>query len=537
MVARQSTVRHLLYLPLLLVILVVTCPAVDAQFGRLGRQNKQALADESAARKSASLWGKKKASADKKKQQGGNFVKDLAEDVMDFAEDVGDLAEDVMEDIGEMVVANPVFAGKVRPALKKLAITGEKAAEIWNAVTKAVHVDDVAFLAVFGWAFVPAVEFVYEFGDDDEDEEEASKEAEAAAAGDADSQSDQSSLAEPTKVEFGKTILFQVADHFSQFCRIGLSVLAVDVLEILLAAMGFNFRNLDQLSEAFAKVAYSIWAAQRLKVFKRYLIASAVKRPTSDLGRAGLADHILDSVLYGLTAFFLLDWLDVELGLGIKSMLTFGSAGTLIVSLASKDLAGQLINGLALTASDKIYEGERVKFSDGLSGVIEKMGWMETTIRMDDEHTLSIGNTELSNKRIINLSRTKQSQVHLSLRFSYADIEVLPTVLEDIKAEIRAACPELIDDGSRPFRAVLSDYQSSHLEVHVEAVSAHCCCYCCYVLFSVGCFFTALLTASFRLFVLSFIIPALPISISTYPPYRKTITKIRKGCCTLSIKR
>lgn len=80
-----------------------------------------------------------------------------------------------------------------------------------------------------------------------------------------------------------------------------------------------------------------------------------------------------------------------------------------------------------------------------------------------------MGNTELSNKRIINLSRTKQSTVHQTLRFSYDDIELLPTVLENIKTSIRNSCPELIDDGSRPFRAVWSDYGSNYLEVQVEA--------------------------------------------------------------------
>ena len=93
---------------------------------------------------------------------------------------------------------------------------------------------------------------------------------------------------------------------------------------------------------------------------------------------------------------------------------------------------------------------------------------METTIRLDDNVHMSMGNTELSNKRIINLSRTKQSTVTLTLKFNYDDIDKLPKVLDNIKASIRAACPELIDDGSRPFRAVWSDYGSNYLEVQIE---------------------------------------------------------------------
>lgn len=293
------------------------------------------------------------------------------EDITDMAEDVMEDMQDFVEDVGEMVVASPVFAGKVRPALRKLALTKEKVATVTKAIGDATQLEDLAFLGVMGWALVPAVEFFYEFGDGDDDE---TAEVDGTAAKD-----------DMTKKKpFLKSIAFQIADHVSQFCKIGVAVYAVDVLEILLASLGFNFKNLEQLSEAFAKVAYSVWAAERIKIFKRYLISKAVHRPVNDLGRAGIADHILDAALYGLTAFFLLDWLDVELGLGIKSMLTFGSAGTLVVSLASKDIAGQVINGLGLAASDKLYEGERIRLDSGIVGVVEKMGWMETTIRLDD---------------------------------------------------------------------------------------------------------------------------------------------------------
>ena len=392
------------------------------------------------------------------------------EDITDMAEDVMEDMQDFVEDVGEMVVASPVFAGKVRPALKKLALTKEKVATVTKAIGDATQLDDLAFLGVMGWALVPAVEFFYELGDDEEDDESAEANVTNGDGNDdANTAAAKGKDATTAKKPFLKSIAFQIADHVSQFCKIGVAVYAVDVLEILLASLGFNFKNLDQLSEAFAKVAYSVWAAERIKIFKRYLISKAVHRPVHNLGRAGIADHILDAALYGLTAFFLLDWLDVELGLGIKSMLTFGSAGTLVVSLASKDIAGQVINGLGLAASDKLYEGERIRLDSGIVGVVEKMGWMETTIRMDDEHFLAMGNTELSNKRIINLSRTKQSTVHQTLRFSYDDIEVLPQVLENIKTSIRNACPELIDDGSRPFRAVWSDYGSNYLEVQVEA--------------------------------------------------------------------
>jgi hypothetical protein len=38
--------------------------------------------------------------------------------------------------------------------------------------------------------------------------------------------------------------------------------------------------------------------------------------------------------------------------------------------------------GLSLHLSEKMFEGDEVKFSDGTSGKISKMGWFETMVRI-----------------------------------------------------------------------------------------------------------------------------------------------------------
>lgn len=79
-----------------------------------------------------------------------------------------------------------------------------------------------------------------------------------------------------------------------------------------------------------------------------------------------------------------------------------------------------------------------------------------------------VPNTLLSSQKVSNLSRIAQSQVKQTLRFNYKDALILPVLLEDIKAEIRATCPRLITDGSRPFRAFWTDYQEDHLSVMID---------------------------------------------------------------------
>lgn len=51
------------------------------------------------------------------------------------------------------------------------------------------------------------------------------------------------------------------------------------------------------------------------------------------------------------------------------------------------------------------------------------------------------------------------------LRFSYDDIQKIPDALEICKDEIKAACPKLITDDSKPFRAMISSFETLFVEV------------------------------------------------------------------------
>lgn len=94
---------------------------------------------------------------------------------------------------------------------------------------------------------------------------------------------------------------------------------------------------------------------------------------------------------------------------------------------------------------------------------------METQIRNSDELAVKIPNTHLAGQRIYNLSRTPRSQVKQTLRISYDDASKIPALLENIKEEIKQACPKLITDGSRSFRAHWVNYEADHLQVVVDA--------------------------------------------------------------------
>ena len=134
--------------------------------------------------------------------------------------------------------------------------------------------------------------------------------------------------------------------------------------------------------------------------------------------------------------------------------------------LASKDIASQVMSGLSLHLSEKIFEGDQVKFQDGTSGTITRMGWFETMIQNSDDVVVGVPNAQLTGQRVFNLSRTPQSQVKQTLRISYEDASQIPLLLEAIKEEISNSCDKLVPGR---LRAHWSNYEDDHLQVVVDA--------------------------------------------------------------------
>lgn len=276
-------------------------------------------------------------------------------------------------------------------------------------------------------------------------------------------------IAVTTKYTYDRSWTKLVANHIQQLAQLATLVYIADIIVVALVAIGFDFDRLSVYSLGFARLLYVGWVAQRLSVLKKHFLDSAAEASPHKLGQLGLIDKLVDGILYICTGFMLLDILDVQMGVGLSSVFAFGSAGTLIIGLASKDLADMFINGVAMTTADRVREGDWVTFGDGTSGQIVKIGWMLTTIRHSDELVEVIPNSKLGLQRVTNLSRVDRCQVKTDLRFKLKDANKMAKLCDDTLSEIKASCPETVTDDSRPFRCVWTDIKEYYLNVMVEA--------------------------------------------------------------------
>jgi len=342
-------------------------------------------------------------------------------------------------DLANEVSSDPFIAGRILPFLSKLYINDMKAKAIWTALKKEAHFADFAFIAVLGFAVGPISRILF-----------------------------QSIISKLVKYEWKDSLTKQISDALTQVAKIAFVVYLVDCLDIVLTAMDFHFAKRYEFSRIVAKILYVVWAARKTVTFKSYFISNAERKSKSMTKMAQVSNRLLDIVIYGVFAFILIDMLSLEIGIALSSIFAFGGAGTLVFSLASKDIASQFVSGLAISAANKFTLGEEILLGDGTKGHVTRMGWMETVIRGPDELSVRIPNSQVYAQRIINISRMKQCQVEQTLRFKYEDLDRIQNIFQDIKKGIEKLCPTLITDGSRPYRINVVDFCPDHVSVKLN---------------------------------------------------------------------
>lgn len=270
--------------------------------------------------------------------------------------------------------------------------------------------------------------------------------------------------------QFKGSRFYYVIETAVTAARLFLLVVFFDMGKSMALSLGIKIPKSDHISHVFGFGIYILWGFKRLSALKLYLLTKIMVNTDiiNDPGRLQIINRLSDYVLIFFAIFAFYEVLNVEMGYSVKSLLAAFSFGTAVVSLATKDIITNFLNGIILNASDRIYEGDIISIQGDIKKV-NRLGWLETSLRGTDNILYTVPNTELLTSKISNLSRIKTCQVHQTLHFPYSAMDKLQKVCFDIKSEIRLACPSIITDGSRPFRCYWINLGSKNLEVFVDA--------------------------------------------------------------------
>ena len=262
------------------------------------------------------------------------------------------------------------LASKVMPVMKQFVITGEKAKNIVRAIQDAVNEQEMFLLGLVAWGWFPLNKLIFEIVEQRKANAvpvEIGDETSEDSAGSISSNVD--SLIEVRNFEEG-VYWYQSAKHLAQAAKIGVFVYAVDCLAVIMNCMGFRYKQQAGFSKKAANISISVWAALRLGEFKRWLLQKAFNKEKNQMGKVKVYDSILNVVVGVITFGHILDLFDINIGVALASLLSIGGVGTLVLSLASKDVATELVSGLAIGGSDRFLPGEEVVLGDGTAGFI-----------------------------------------------------------------------------------------------------------------------------------------------------------------------
>lgn len=114
-----------------------------------------------------------------------------------------------------------------------------------------------------------------------------------------------------------------------------------------------------------------------------------------------------------ITLFFVLMFTIMvlrRLNYDVMSLITALGVGSLAVGLAAKETLANMISGFTLIIDRNLMPGDRVNLGN-YTGDVEEIGLRSTRIKIGNNTTLIVPNSELVNSKILNLSLPSRSHV------------------------------------------------------------------------------------------------------------------------------
>ncbi len=142
------------------------------------------------------------------------------------------------------------------------------------------------------------------------------------------------------------------------------------------------------------------------------------------LGRVVRITIVVTAILVGLDT----------LGFNIAGLMAAGGIGGLAIGLAAKDMLANFFGGVTVYIDRPFGIGDWILLKEkGIEGVVEEIGWRQTTIRKFDKRPVYVPNAVFTTASVENPSRMTNRRINETIGLRYKDI----ARMEDITAAVR----------------------------------------------------------------------------------------------------
>lgn len=128
-----------------------------------------------------------------------------------------------------------------------------------------------------------------------------------------------------------------------------------------------------------------------------------------------------------------------SLNIPINGVLALGSAGTIVVGIAAKDLLANFFGGMVIFMDSPFKVGDWISSPDkNIQGTVEHIGWRLTRIRTFSQRPLYVPNSVFLTISIENPQRMLNRQIKMTFGLRYQDFDKVGKVTEKIEAMLKS---------------------------------------------------------------------------------------------------
>ena len=211
----------------------------------------------------------------------------------------------------------------------------------------------------------------------------------------------------------------------------------------------------DKAFVVFLILAAGIFVIQvTMRVFSRFMKKTRIDPMFHKFFR-----NILKVVLWSILLITLLDYMGIE----ATTFLTVFAAAGAAVALALKDSLGNFAGGILIMFTKSFTKGDYVECC-GVSGMIDSIDLLYTTILTIDNQVVTVPNGQLTNSTITNYSKLENRRLTMNIAIAYeADIETAKKALLNMLAEDPRILPDPV-----PY-CVVDNYGDSSVNLILRA--------------------------------------------------------------------
>jgi len=123
-----------------------------------------------------------------------------------------------------------------------------------------------------------------------------------------------------------------------------------------------------------------------------------------------------------------------NLGFSISGLMAAGGIGGLAIGLAAKDMLANFFGGVTVFIDRPFSVGDWIVLQEkNIEGVVEDIGWRQTTIRKFDKRPIYVPNAIFTTASVENPSRMTNRRIYEVIGLRHSDLNQMATITDEVR--------------------------------------------------------------------------------------------------------